>query len=401
MQDCMEHCSRYWGSGEGCYGVVWVEASGDCWLRNSTTSASGLVPLAGNYAALVDSGEMNGVDTACPNTDLSINTIPGVDGIQYTTHCKKAISGYDDCFDGYPHPCWDSPYSGFYHTDSLEDCLKICVDQHPLCRGVTWNPGLEIGFANCWPKTGFSDTLTDPTSKMGVLHSATITQIDSIDTDCPSAKTYAAKGSQNFDIHCGQSSGGTNITSIHTQNVTACMDACATSDDKCIGALFDSSLAGGFKNCYLQNTTSVTSDQASATYAVLSSASASSSSGSNSTSGGSGSSSGSSGSNAWIAGPVIGAIAGLAIIGFAIFWWRRRKANSAMGGAAEKGPSDVHAAGYGPAPAYSPGVNHNGQPYFDAPAGEMDATPTTELPASTKYAHAEVAPEKVTRHELA
>ncbi|CAO2652753.1 Nn.00g021640.m01.CDS01 [Neocucurbitaria sp. VM-36] len=388
MQDCMEHCSRYWGNGEGCFGVVWVSESGNCWLRNSTTSTAGLTSDPGNYAALIKNGEMNPLEESCPNSDLSINSLPGVEGIQYTTHCGKVIGGFDDCFSGYPS-CWDSPYVGFFHTETLEECLRICIDQQPLCRAVSWNPGLEIGFANCWPKTGFPTTLTDPTSKQGVLHSATITQIDPIDTDCPSEQTYAAQGSKNFEIHCGQLNTGTNITSLHTQNVTACMDACATSDKKCVGVLFDSSLQGGYKNCYLQNTTSVITDQASATYAILAGTSLPSSSASPSAGSGSGnnnSSSSGGGSKAWIAGPVIGGIAALAILGFALFWWRRRKAKRGVVGV-EKGPSDTHG-GYGPAPAYSPGAGAQ-QHYYDAPASEMDARPTSELPASTKYAHAD------------
>ena len=32
MEDCMEHCSRYWGNSEGCYGVVWNEDDTNCWL---------------------------------------------------------------------------------------------------------------------------------------------------------------------------------------------------------------------------------------------------------------------------------------------------------------------------------------------------------------------------------
>ncbi|KAJ4362970.1 hypothetical protein N0V83_010087 [Neocucurbitaria cava] len=391
MQDCMEHCSRYWGNGEGCFGVVWVGDTGDCWLRNSSTSTANLKSETGNYAALIQNGDMNPFDESCPNSDLSVNSLPGVEGIQYTTHCGKVIGGYDACFSGYPS-CWDSPYVGFYHTESLEECLEICIDQHPLCRAVSWNPGLEIGFANCWPKTGFPETLTDPSTKQGVLHSATITQIDTIDSNCPSKTTYSATGNKNFDIHCGQLNTGTNITNLHTQNITACMDACATNDQKCVGVLFDSTLQGGYKNCYLQNSTAVITDQASATYALLSGSNIPSSTGTGSGSGNNNSSSsGGSKSKAWIAGPVIGAIAALAILGFALFWWRRRKAQRGVGGV-EKGPSDVSHAGYGPAPAYSPGVGGHGgtqHPYFDAPASEMDARPTSELPASTKYAHEE------------
>lgn len=381
----MEHCSRYWGDGEGCYGVVWVEDGTECWIRNSTTSTAGLVPKPNHYSALIESGDMTPYSETCPNADLSVNKLDGVAGFEYTTHCGKVISGYDDCFSGFPQPCLDSPYSGFFHTETLEECLRICIDQHPLCRAVSFNPGLEIGFANCWPKTGFPETLTDPGPKSGVLHSATITQIDPVDRTCPSDTSYEATGKKNFDIHCGQLNTGTNITSLHTQNVTACIDACATSTDKCVGVLFDSQLTGGFNNCYLQNTTSVITDQTSATYASLSDADAPSSSGSSNNNNNNNNGNSSSPSKAWIAGPVIGGLAALGIIGFAIFWWRRRKAAATHGGV-EKHSEHPH--GYDAAPAYSPGVHHEHQQgYYDAPASEMDARTTNELPASTKYAH--------------
>lgn len=414
-EDCMELCSRYWGNGEGCFGVVFVPSKGNCWIRNSTTSSASFTPEVGTFSALLtNTNEMTGYSTACPNADLSVNTLSGVDGLQYTTNCGKVINGQDLCFSGYP--CLDNPFYGYYHTETMEECLRICVDSHPLCRAVSWNPGLQIGFANCWLKTGFpGDAIVDPRTNMGVLHSATITQVDPIDRNCPSSKTYSATGNKNFDIHCGQLNQGSNITQIHTQNVTACMDACAASDKNCVGILFDSTLAGGFNNCYLQNTTSVISDQASATYAVLSntvlpSSSASAGSGSNSGSSGNNSnssdssSSSSGGSKAWIAGPVVGGLAGLAIIGFAIFFWRRRKADKAGVHAPVEKHGNEAGNGYGPAPAYSPGVHHDGagagagqgyvgapapplqQQYYDAPASEIDGRVTNELPASTKYA---------------
>ena len=381
----MEHCSRYWGNGEGCFGVVWVENGGACWIRNSNVSTANLVPAPGHYSALVDRSGMKGYDTSCPNADLSVNTLPGVNGMQYTTHCGKVIGGDDRCFNGYP--CLGSPYVGFYHAATLEECMGICVDQHPLCRSVSWNPGLEIGFANCWPKTGTDAGFGDPVKNTGIFHSAEITQIDQVDTKCPSPNTYTASNASgaHFDIHCGQLNAGTNITSLHTQNITACMDACATSSQACKAILFDSTLQGGFKNCYLQNTTSVIIDQASATYAVLAEADISSSKPSSSSSPGNNDNSTSS-SKAWIAGPAIGGVVALAAIGFAIFWWRRRR-SAKIAGAGKDGHA-LGNAGYGPAPEYSPtemGARHS---YYDAPsAAEVEGQGTSELPASTKYAH--------------
>ncbi|KAF2626459.1 hypothetical protein BU25DRAFT_411855 [Macroventuria anomochaeta] len=398
MADCMEHCSRYWGNGEGCYGVVWREDN-KCWIRNSNTTVNGVVDSTdGTHSALIASNTYDKVDTACPATDLSTHTLDGVPGLGYTIQCNKVIDGtYDTCWSGYPKPCWDTQhvegaFIGFYHTTTLEACVRICTDQSPLCKGVSWNPDYSIGFANCWPKTGFSDNhMSTPSAKDGVIHSVTITSFDRVDSNCPSSNSYATADNNNFDIHCGQLNEGTNITQIHTQNITSCMDSCATTD-KCVGVVFDSTLQNGFKNCYLQNTTSTTSDKASATFAALSGSSIPSSSSSstpgNSTSGSGSGSSGKGGeSKAWIAGPVVGGLLGLAIVAGAAFWWRRRKNNAAAVGEKHEGVQ------YDAAPAYSPGLAPHGaqqqMSYYDAhPMNEADAGATrNELPETTKYAH--------------
>ena len=394
MADCMEHCSRYWGSSEGCYGVVWREDK-LCWIRNSTTSISSIqVSTDGTHSALVASNTYDGISTTCPETDLSTHTLDGIPGLGYTVQCNKLIGGYDTCWSGYPKPCWDvqhldGHFVGFYHTKTLEECVRICVDQSPLCKGVSWNPGYEIGFANCWPKTGFSDnTISTPPTKDGILHSVTMTSFDRVDAECPSSKNYATQNKSNFEIHCGQLNEGTNITSIHTQNITSCMDSCATMD-KCMGIVIDSTLSNGFKNCYLQNTTSTISDKASATFAALIGASIPSSSSSSipDNSNSSSSSSDDRGSKAWIAGPVVGSLAGLAIITGAIFLWRRRKNQNTAGGTEKH--QGVH---YDAAPVHSSDFPqtgyHNDPPAVGMGRVEVDGgAARNELPETTKYAH--------------
>jgi hypothetical protein len=399
MADCMEHCSRFRGDGEGCFGVVWREDF-KCWMRNSNTTLASLeASTDSTHSAYVIPGTMDPISRTCPEADLSTHTLDGVEGLAYTMHCGKDITGIDPCWSGIPKPCWDmqhldGKFLGFFHTRTLEECLRICIDQNPLCKAVSWNPGMEQGFANCWPKAAFADDMiVTPGPGNGVLHSATITSIDRVDTKCPSEPRYSALGNHNFDIHCGQLSTAINMTSLHSQNITSCMDSCA-STDKCVGVVFDSTLQNGFKNCYLQNTTLTVTEQASATYAVLGGSdipSATPSGGSGSGSG-SGSNSGSSSSTtdspskAWIAGPVIGGLAAIAIIGFVAFWWRRRKAGGAP--AVEKDSTTHH---YGAAPAYSPVMpTHQaaGTGYYDQPSEVDGQNMHNELPGSTKYAHA-------------
>lgn len=389
MADCMEHCSRYWGKSEGCYGVVWREDN-KCWIRNSNTTVSSIkASTDGTHSALVASNTYDKIDTTCPDVDLSTHTLDAVPGLGYTVQCNKVIGGFDTCWSGYPKPCWDvqhveGAFVGFYHTKTLEECVRICVDQSPLCKGVSWNPDYSIGFANCWPKTGFSDNaISTPPTKDGVLHSVTITSLDLPDTDCPSSKTYSTTDNNNFDIHCGQLNEGTNITSIHTQNITSCMDSCATTE-KCVGVVFDSTLQNGFKNCYLQNTTSTTSNKASATFAALSGSNIPTSSLSpSSTPSPSSSSSSSPPSKAWIAGPVVGGLVGLAIIFGATFWWRRRRQTANTAGAEKDAGGH-----YSVAPVQSPSLGPHSAPQQTGRFYEIDAAAArNELPETTKYAH--------------
>lgn len=388
MQDCIDHCSRFWGNREGCYGVVWVETNNNCWLRNSTVSTTNLKVEEGCNSAIISEGQMNGYDTKCPYPDASIQTLSGVDSLGYTVNCNKVISGFDECFSGVPKPC-TQPYFGFHHTESLEQCLRICVDSHPLCKAVSWSPDLKIGFANCWLKTGFpTDGLPSPPNNAGVLHSATVTRIDPVDRTCPSDKSYvSAQGNKKFDINCGQVNTGTNITSMHVQNLTSCMDACAQSNQNCIGVVFDSTLQGGFENCYLQNTTSTMSEQASATYAALNGSGAPASS-STSSADSSSSTLNSVKSKAWIAGPVLGGIAALLLLALLTLYLKKRKAKKAALAPHEKDESSETGYALGSAPAYSPGAGG----YHDVDDGLPRELASDRTPreigetGSTKYA---------------
>ncbi|KAF2489307.1 hypothetical protein BU16DRAFT_434105, partial [Lophium mytilinum] len=339
MEICMELCSRYWGpTGEGCFGVVW-NTGNSCWLRNSSTSTQGLYPEAGTHSALVPHAELKSVNTDCPFDNLSIQTVRNVEN--FTIHCDQVIGGFDACFDEYDvSGCYQGPYEGFWHADSLQECMEICADSHPLCQGVSWNPSQTIGFANCWPKTGWNN-LQPATANMliGVLHSAALTSIEPVNTTCPADKSYDTQG-KTFSINCAQLNTGTNITSIHRANITACVDACAKSDKDCVGVVFDSTMAAGFQNCYLQNTTSVISSNANTTFALLSGTPLPTSNPTNTTVP---TSSSKASSKAWIAGPVIGGVVAIGLIAGGIFWWRRRKARPVSG---------TTATGYKGAPGY-------------------------------------------------
>ncbi|KAF2019291.1 hypothetical protein BU24DRAFT_418879 [Aaosphaeria arxii CBS 175.79] len=392
---CMNHCSRYWGDGEGCYGLSWREADHKCYLQTSAIlgiTADNMTSDEGFHSAVVNPEDMKPLPSECPGENMSTHDFGN--GLTYTLHCDKKIDGYDTCWEGYSD-CKGKPYIGYHHTTSLQECLELCIKERPLCRAVMYNPTLEIGYANCWPKTGWTtDSLKTP--KAATVHSAVISSIEQIDTKCPEGNVVK-NDETTWDVQCGKFSSGTNLTSVHAQNITGCIDACANNGNGCVAVMFDSSLEFGYQNCYLQNTTSFISAKAEVTYAVQAGVSlptstpspSSSSSSSPSVAPASGASpgaenspppaenntNGGSPSKAWIAGPVAGGVVGLALIGVGLFWWRRRRSRA-------YGIGKRHE--LGPAPAYSPYVRPM----------ELSADHTVEADASPamKYANKKMFP---------
>lgn len=323
LEECMELCSRFWNeaASEGCFGAVLTLNNMECWIKNSTVNDNdpNTNPAPpGTQSALVVREDMEALNKEC--VDGSTHRL---DSIEYTIHCGKFINNNDARWQGYPSYN-ERPYKAFYHAKDIEECMKFCIAEHPLCRAVTFNPNLETGYANCWPKTGAPSL--DPSPSGRTSHSAVIDSLDIIDTECPKDKSYAAPGDKHFEIHCSQVNTGRNITSLHMKNITSCLDACASSTQNCTGIVFDSSLQAGYQNCYLQNSTNVIIDREKATYALLTDSTPTPSSNDAHETPDDGNSE--EGSKAWIAGAVIGGVAGVAIIAFAIFWWRRRKNKS-------------------------------------------------------------------------
>jgi hypothetical protein len=278
---------------------------------------------------------------------------------------------------------------GFHHTTSLEECISICLAVRPLCRAVAYVPGLNLGYANCWPKNGNPDTaaFSTPDGRKGTIHTAVIDEFDRIDANCSSNTHYETQDNQAFDIHCGQVNSGRNFTSVHAQNITACVDACAVNPNNCTGVNFDPSLTSGYRNCYLQNTTSIVLDNDKWTYAIISGAEVPSSSPpANSGLGDlTGGNSKNTKSKAWIAGPVVGGLALLAVGGFLIFWWRRRKSHIAGADVSGSVPKDGYYSG-GPAGvgSYNPAQQqqHDMHGHF---APELEGA--NEYQPMMKYAH--------------
>ncbi|KAL4903364.1 hypothetical protein BDW74DRAFT_179782 [Aspergillus multicolor] len=331
--DCMNTCST---TSAPCYGIIFAERNSTCFtLTNGTVATEdNLASSDSTDIALVEpTSQLDGVDTSCPFSNNTLQTTES--GLDFEIKC------YNDMIP-YGHYCpWnlvDDPWCKL-HTDTLEECMEYCAEAHPLCRAVTWNPDLGNGFGNCYLKD-FNGTLVSGEHEEGyVIHAALVQLPILLDENgdeaaaCPSQLNYTSTTSlqvrKDFEIRCYESRSGTgNLTTIHTATLEACMDRCASYDPiadsesnfgvetgECVGVVFDRTMAVGYENCALLSDVGQSKGEISSTFARITAAIDPSDEDE-----GSGS-----GSKAWIAGPVVGGVAGVVILGAGVWWWRRRK----------------------------------------------------------------------------
>ncbi|KAL2840277.1 hypothetical protein BJY01DRAFT_21033 [Aspergillus pseudoustus] len=317
-----------------CYGIAFTERNSTCSLliNSTSTTEDNLTPDPNTDIALVTNptSQLARLDTSCPFANESIQTTSS--GLAFSINC------YTD-FTPYTHYCpWDTAASRdgekwcVPHTASLADCMGLCAEAHPLCTAVTWNPDLGNGFGNCYLKDfaiGNASRVTGEHSRY-IVHAA-VAELPDLDNGegevggCPAQLNYSSSGASatdpraEFELRCYESRRGTgNLTMLHMGSVEDCMDRCASyvdSSEECMGVVFDSSMLGGYENCFLLSALGETSGNVNSTFAQVVSRS-------NANGGGGG---GGSSSKAWIAGPVIGGVAGVVILGVAAWWWRRQR----------------------------------------------------------------------------
>jgi hypothetical protein len=282
------------------------------------------------HSALTNVTEMWPIDTDCPYEN---NPNVTISGFSFQILCDQNMGGYGDFLP------WGQTYGR--HISTMGDCMQLCVDAHPLCVGVSWNPDKKSGWSNCYLKNS-QDGVPAVANTTPVTHSGLLLNLPPIDP-C-SGPGQIVNNNQTFNTTCLEGRvGSSNFTSFYSPKIENCVGQCAT-NDSCVGVLYDNSFHEGIKNCYLLNATGSASTPQNFTYAELVSsdtsapvAPPSTSTGATSTpssdgSSGSSGNSGSSSSKAWIAGPVIGAIAAVAIVAAGWFWWRRRGGGGGGGG---------------------------------------------------------------------
>lgn len=212
--------------------------------------------------------------------------------------------------------------------------MKICSEGHPLCYGVVFNPDLQSGSHNCYPKSAnISQKLTN---SPWVMHAA-LAQI-SYNTTCDAGTYVTTSSHKAFDRLCDQTADGEVIGQIHTSDFSTCIDYCSTyvnGNQSCSTAVYQPTAADQYENCYLKSSAQYIYSRTGYNFATLANGkvNATNTTNSPSSTGGSGisvpsstfSNKNSDSSKAWIAGAVIGPLAAVAILVGVIIGRRRRR----------------------------------------------------------------------------
>ncbi|KAI9714532.1 MAG: hypothetical protein M1820_000493 [Bogoriella megaspora] len=304
------------------YAVVFTYSSdpGTCWCKGSNVSKSDAEP-----------------NVECPYTNGSLQST--ANGAPFTIHCGQDMPDSNDYCPANAPTAYPEATSCPTHASSLNDCMDQCSKAVGLCLGVTYAPDMVYGYANCYFKSNASaSNLQAWNSQADTRHMAIMSQ-DIFDTNktCINGTTYTSPNNAEFEIACNTDRPLSDLSesNFHSENLTACTDACATytnsSGSTCEAVVFDTTVESGYENCFLKYALGATPTPHPGLHlAQLSKKADGEPANTNASSNGDPSASpqpspGSS-SKAWIAGPVLGGLAGVAaILGAALFFLRRSK----------------------------------------------------------------------------
>ncbi|KAF7505730.1 hypothetical protein GJ744_000496 [Endocarpon pusillum] len=304
LTSCMNSCSL---SRPRCYAVVFDSSTKTCYFNDNTTNSDNLVGKDGDTVAIVNALQLAiPSDLECPSQTTKLHNTTS--GMIFEILCDLDMAYADYC----PSSTATCPT----HTDTLGECMERCSQARPLCQGVSWNPDMIMGYANCYLKNRDASGGTPRTADGFVVHSASADlEQTPVDSTCPTNLTYMANNGNDFKISCYEARTGTsNITAYHDASLDGCINTCADhKGENCVGVIFDYSMESGFENCYLLNTTGFPEKGVKSHIALFSNSTSATSTTTSSTH--------RSSSKAWIAGPVVGAVLTLLALGF--FFWRR------------------------------------------------------------------------------
>jgi hypothetical protein len=299
-------------------------------------------------------------------------------------------------------------------ANNLTDCLALCVDRQPSCIGVAFDPEEAQGPDNCYLKEDLGGRGEKENFEVAILQSF----LEEHD-DCDSLGSKYVARDVEYEIRCGDDIEVNDLEAASTTETMAdCLAQCSREDD-CAGVVYQADRAFDTFNCHLKvawvgdkykDTSSRGSgvfhaarrlEDAPSTTGISSSIESSSTAAPSTTSGSAQTTetsdgnqaadneSSSSGSNTGaIAGGVVGGVVALALIGLAIFFWRRRRNARQNAGAPNELQGHPMQTDYKPTPQteYQQPYQQQAyqQPYQQEPAElEWDRRTPSELPAQS------------------
>ena len=313
LDDCLDRCARHVGT--PCGAAAFDGNTQRCFFKNATVTASDASARDGWTLGIADPAQLQPLSTGCGGAggrqEMAEN------GLNFTVYCYQDVPNLDLCGDG--EPCRS-------HADSLGECMEHCSTLRPLCNGVSWTPTMFNGYLNCFPKNGtardFDDKRVD--ASYSVFSAKALLNVADDAADVCTGRsngTIVAQNGEAFGLSCNQDHPEDTLSTTNAPSLKDCVDACADYPDSgCAGAVFEPTMANGFENCYLKNGTSGPfPEREGFTFAVRQATS-----GAGNGTSGNGDATPSSDSKAWIAGPVIGALAAIILV-LGALWWRRRR----------------------------------------------------------------------------
>lgn len=315
LEACLQLCAKQvLTPSEKCMAVQWNEPDRQCYLKTASATKNGLEPSNVSVIAFADTAPFQNRPSGCPYANDTVQF--DKNGMEYQIYCETDMRG-DDHDDTAP----STQYKAF-HADTILDCLNFCSDRGPLCYGVVYAERMDWGYRNCFPKqvnltNKRKDFTRDDriTMAIGLLADA--------NTTC-SGGDYQSTGGVTFEIKCDSRGDGPTLNSTHTDRLEDCLDACAnyvpaSGNGKCANVAYEPNSKSGYLNChlkpYLSNITA-NSDWRVATISNLSSGDADTTSDQDTSL-----------SKAWIAGPAVGGVVGVALLIWSILWWQRGKSS--------------------------------------------------------------------------
>lgn len=311
VEACLDRCSQH--SAHVCGAAAFDTTKLECFFKNRNATMAGTNRRDGWILGVANETQLQPLPLACTNNGQNQ---AAQNGLSFTVYCGQDMRGFDACPDSFPH-CRS-------HTSTLQECLDSCSTLHPRCTGVVWDPSLDDGYLNCYPKNSTAQDFDDHRAPSSISHQSAKALLEAAPDECLSIvnTTVTASNGADFKLSCDEDRPGNDVTAPrHTPSLLTCVNSCAThTGNKCTGIVFDANMVNGYENCYLKAAIGGSAVKLGGfTFAVRQIAANISTTPVSSTSP---AQRRHEGRTLWIVGPIFGAVAVVVVL-LAMIWWAR------------------------------------------------------------------------------